>query len=189
MLAVCDRPPRRPEVERPEATPAVPVDRALHSAANADKAPKELQYFDTLLAILERSVDTAQMAPTRTMHTVLRSDVSGIVSERQELIASLKTFRGTNWGEAPGAANFELEDAADVLEKSDLGRLELLKADEFDREFMRQFASLDEAAKRLVRSLRSAQPQNEDLLRLLQKIETTIDLENDRLRSRPVPGK
>jgi uncharacterized protein (DUF305 family) len=136
FLASCDRRPAQKDL--PVQNTMQRSDRkALESSPGAADAPFELQFIDTLIAHDLDTVDAAQLVATRTQHPELKQLASSMISNRQQEIGQLREWR-TRWYEdwSP-AINLDLPGARDGGE-IDFEKLDSLKENAFDQEFLRE---------------------------------------------------
>ena len=118
----------------------------IQSSPDADKAPFELQYIDTTIGLDLTSVDAEQLVATRAQHMDLKKFAKSMIAEGQDEIASLRQMRTDLFGDTPQAINLDLLRTRESVQKIDLEKLDLLKENAFDLEFLRQMVPLDEAA-------------------------------------------
>jgi uncharacterized protein (DUF305 family) len=117
----------------------------IHNSPGADKAPFELQYIDTTIELDLTAIDAEHLVATRAQHIDLKKFASSTIAERQEEIASLRQLRAGWFGDMPQAINFDLLGSPESIQKIDLEKLDLLKENAFDLEFLREMVPLDEA--------------------------------------------
>ena len=127
--------------------------RKVQSSSSAATAPVELQFIDTMIELNLTAIDAEQLVATRAQHPDLKQLAGSMIAERQEEIASLKQLR-TSWFDGmPEAVNFDLSGVAEGIHKIDLGKLDLLKENAFDREFLTEMVPLDEGSITLAKDL------------------------------------
>jgi uncharacterized protein (DUF305 family) len=122
------------------------ADRMTQSSPGADKAPYELQYIDTAIELDFTAIDAEQLVVTRAQHVDLKTFAKSMIAERQEEIASLRHLRSGLFGDSTQAINFGLLGSPESVQEVDLEKLDLLKENAFDLEFLREIVPLDEAA-------------------------------------------
>jgi Uncharacterized protein conserved in bacteria len=134
-------------------THSVANGRKVQSSVDAATAPLELQFIDTMIELNLTAVDAEQLVATRAQHPDLKQFAGSMIAERQEEIASLKQLRSSWFGGMPQAVNFDLSGAAESIHVIDLGKLDPLKENAFDREFLTEMVPLDEGSITLAKDL------------------------------------
>ncbi len=142
LLNMCERPPAGKDIDR-NAADRAPTDssKMLHpmtSSANAASAPFELQFIDTMIAHHLGAIDMAGLADTRAQHDEVRSLAKAIVADQQKEIAQLRQWRAQWYGEAELAVNMEFPGMHEGMTGMDLQKLDKLKSNPFDIEFLKQ---------------------------------------------------
>jgi uncharacterized protein (DUF305 family) len=146
----CERPPQTAEVNR-NATDHSKMDHskmghAMESSPGAAKAPYELQFIDTMIAHHQGAVDMAQLVNTRAQHAELKTLARSIIADQQKEMAQMREWRAKLFGETAPAVNMDLPGMRDGMHGMNLAKLDLLKANEFDLEFIRQMIPHHEGA-------------------------------------------
>lgn len=118
----------------------------IQSSPGADKAPFELQYIDTTVELDLTAIDAEQLVATRAQHIDLKKFAKSMIAERQDEIASLRQLRSGLFGDSPQAINLDLLGSPESVQKIDLQKLDLLKENAFDLEFLREMVPFDETA-------------------------------------------
>jgi uncharacterized protein (DUF305 family) len=135
--------------------------RKVQSSPGAATAPFELQCIDTMIALNLTAIDAEQLVATRAQHPDLKQFARSTIVGHQEEIASLKQLRSSWFDGMPQAVNFGLSGAAEGVQMIDLGKLELLKENAFDREFLSEMVPLDEGSIALAKDLTGKEPHAE----------------------------
>jgi len=127
--------------------------RNVQSSPGAATAPFELQFIDTMIELDLTAIDAEQLVATRAQHPDLKQFAGSTIAGRQQEIASLKQLRSPWFGDMPQAVNFDLSGAAEGAQTIDLGKLDRLKENAFDREFLTEMVPLDEGSITLAKDL------------------------------------
>jgi uncharacterized protein (DUF305 family) len=191
-LSVCDRRPVQKDLPVKNA-PQNSVDHSgrhvctIQSSPNAASAPYELQFIDTMIAHHEGAVDISQLVQTRSGHAELRSVAADIIREQQKEIATLRSLRGRYFKDASSAINMELPGMQAGIDGMDADRLDPLKENAFDREFIGQMIPHHEAAIEMSRALLSrpaGQPAelSNELRLLAQSVADSQETEVSRMK-------
>lgn len=134
-------------------THSVANGRKVQSSPGVATAPFELQFIDTMIELNLTAIDAEQLVATRAQHPDLKQFAESMIAGRQEEIASLKQLRSSWFGGMPQAVNFDLSGAAEGIHVIDLGKLDPLKENAFDREFLTEMVPLDEGSITLAKDL------------------------------------
>jgi uncharacterized protein (DUF305 family) len=119
---------------------------SMESSPGADKAPYALQFLDTMIAHHQGAIDMALLADTRAAHPELKTLAKNIINDQRREIAQMRDWRARWFGEAAPAINMDLPGMRDGMKEMDLGKLDLLKENAFDLEFIRQMIPHHEGA-------------------------------------------
>ena len=158
LLAVCERPP------------APNADHSLHDHSNiqpahdhakmesspgAAESPHELQFIDTMIAHHHGAISMAQLVNTRTQRPEMKKLATAIIQEQRNEVARLQEWRKRWFGEAKPAINMDFPGMRTGMSGMDLAKLDSLKANEFDVEFLRQMIPHHEGAIEMAKSFKS----------------------------------
>lgn len=133
----------------------------MQSSPNAASAPFDLQFIDTMTAHHQGAVDMAMLAETRAQHPELKELAANIIDAQEREIAKMSEWRDRWFGEKPKAVNMEFPGMSHGMGGMDLKRLESLKGNEFDLEFIRQMIPHHEGAVDMAKALRQQDSQSE----------------------------
>ncbi len=157
-IASCDRPPQQKDVPLDHNT----MDHSkmdhgkghtMDSSADAEKAPYELQFIDTMIAHHEGAVDMALLADTRAAHPELKMLARNIIADQRKEIEQMRAWRSEWFAGAAPALNMKMPGMAEGMTGMDLKKLDSLKANDFDLEFIRQMIPHHEGAVVMAREL------------------------------------
>ncbi|MBC7901123.1 MAG: DUF305 domain-containing protein [Saprospiraceae bacterium] len=143
--------------ERPPVANNAPIDHntmdhskmdhsKMDSSPNAAQAPYELQFIDTMIMHHQGAVDMAQLAETRAQHEELKTLAKAIIADQQKEIAQMKKWRGEWFAGRPQAINMDFPGMRDGMKGMDTAKLDALKANDFDLEFIKQMIPHHEGA-------------------------------------------
>ena len=176
----CERPPAQKDIPVKNA-PQNSVDHSgkhhstIESSPGAADAAVELQYIDTMIAHHEGAIDMAQLVHTRAAHPELKSMAADIIKDLQKEIETMRAMRSQYFRNAPPAVNAEFPGMRKGMEKMDLDKLDLLKENAFDLEFIDQMVPHHESALEMSKHMLSKLPgepseQNDALRALAQSV-------------------
>jgi uncharacterized protein (DUF305 family) len=118
----------------------------MESSPGAANAPYELQFLDTMIVHHGGAIDAAQLVATRAQHKELIELAKAIVVDQQREVAKMKQWRLEWFGDSPPAINMDLPGMRDGMKDMDLSKLDALKENDFDLEFIRQMVPHHEGA-------------------------------------------
>jgi uncharacterized protein (DUF305 family) len=142
---------RRP-VQQDAPVNRVPMDHStmdhskMESSPGAADAPYELQFLDTMIVHHVGAIDAAQLVATRAQHKALQDMAKAIIADQQREVAEMKQWRSQWFGDSPQAVNMDLPGMRDGMRDMDLSKLDALKENDFDLEFVRQMIPHHEGA-------------------------------------------
>jgi len=125
----------------------------MESSPGAADAPYELQFLDTMIVHHGGAIDAAQLVATRAQHEELRQLAKAIIADQQREVAKMKQWRSQWFGDSPQAVNMDLPGMRDGMEDMDLSKLDALKENDFDLEFIRQMVPHHEGAVTMVNDI------------------------------------
>lgn len=155
LLAACDHPPvpkKLPPDHNALVNSNVKQDQ-MASSPRAAEAPYELQFIDTMIEQDQTVIDAAQLVATRAEHQELKLFAKSIIKARQQEIAELRDLRKSWFGNFGPAVNMDLPGVRDGLQSVDMEKLDSLKENQFDLEFIRQMVPLEEGVLTAARDL------------------------------------
>lgn len=170
ISAGCTRRPEQKDVVI-QGPPQNSTDRSedIQSTRGAPQAPIDLQCIDTLVRMHLSAIDAEQLVKTRAGHVELKQFAASRLIEQQSEIASSKQLRSDLFGNADQAQNVELPGVRDALQAVAPEKLDLLKENGFDVEFVKQMLAHDEGVLAFARDLIS-RDIHPDLKLAVQKI-------------------
>ena len=118
----------------------------MESSPNAATSPYELQFLDSMIVHHEAAIDMAQLVQTRAVHSELKEFARRIISDQQEEVVQMRRLRDTFFPGAPLAVNMALPGMQTGMHGMDLEKLDSLKGNGFDIEFMNQMIPHHEGA-------------------------------------------
>lgn len=122
------------------------MSRKIVSSPNAASSPYELQFLDTMIAHDDTAIDTAQLVQTRSGHSELKEFARKIISERQDRLAQMHELRNKFFNGSPPAVNMDLPGIRKGMEGIDLDKLDSLKENSFDIEFLKEMIQSHQGA-------------------------------------------
>lgn len=134
-------------------TPANP-DETMHmdmqSAPDANNAPYDLQFLDTMIAHHQGAVDMAKLAATNTNNADLKKFAAQIIADQTKEISQMKDWREKWFGGKPSAMNMEMPGMRESMQM-DMSALGKARDKEFDVEFVRGMIPHHEGAVTMAR--------------------------------------
>lgn len=118
----------------------------MESSPNAASAPYEVQFIDTMIVHHQGAIDMAQLVQTRAQHPELKKLANDIIAAQQKEIEQMKSWRDEGFPGAAPAINMDLPGMHDGMKEMDLSKLDTLKENAFDLEFIRQMVPHHEGA-------------------------------------------
>src|ERR1044071_7971328 len=147
-VASCTRRPVQKDapVNRIPIEPSTMNHSKMDSSPGATNAPYELQFLDTMIVHHVGAIDAAQLVATRAQHNELTELAKAIIADQQREVAEMKQWRAEWFGESQPAINMDLPGMRDGMKDMDLSKLDALKENDFDLEFIRQMIPHHEGA-------------------------------------------
>lgn len=157
LMSVCEGPPS-PNVDHSKhdhnASNNLTTDHSkMQSSPGAAQAPQELQFIDTMIAHHHGAVDMALLVNTRTQRDEMKSLAREILEEQRREIAQMQQWRDSWFAGAKPAVNMNFPGMGTGMSGMDIGKLNSLKANDFDAEFLRQMIPHHEGAIEMARAL------------------------------------
>jgi len=152
------------------------------SSPGAATSPFELQFLDTMIAHHQIAIDAAQLVATRAQHDELKQLAKSIIRDQQTEIAKMRDWREAWFGEPPPAINIGLPGMSEGMAEMDLEKLDALKENAFDLEFLRQMIPHHEGAVAMAKDLQNKEARA-DLKTLAQNIIETQTAEIEQMKS------
>jgi len=118
----------------------------MPSSPGAADAAYDLQFLDTMVAHHQGAIDMARLAGSRAQHDELRQLSGNIIRGQQVEVEKMQAWRAKWFNNAPPAVNMQFPGMSEGMSGMDLGRLDPLKANAFDLEFIRQMIPHHEGA-------------------------------------------
>jgi uncharacterized protein (DUF305 family) len=158
-LSVCEGPPS-PNVDHSkhdhtQSTNGITDHSKMESSPGVGDAPHELQFIDTMIAHHQGAVDMALLVNTRSQRDVMKKLAQGILKEQRQEIAQMQQWREAWFAGAKSAVNMDFPGMKKGMSGMDMGRLNSLKANEFDIEFLRQMIPHHEGAIEMAKALKA----------------------------------
>lgn len=179
----CERPPVQHDVNIDPATArhSGMSHEEMASSPGAAEAPYELQFLDTMIAHHGGAVDMAQLVATRAQHAELRQLAKNIIADQQKEIAQMKEWRRAWYGDHAPAINMDLPGMSEGMSGMNLDKLDELKGNAFDLEFIRQMIPHHEGAVAMAKDLLTHEP-NAELHSLADNIISSQESEIKQMR-------
>ena len=113
-----------------------PDQPAIMNAPNAEQAPYDLQFIDTISVNYQQGVDVARIAETRAQHPELKEFARQVVAAHEQQNSQLKTWRAKWYNDAPSAINTKMTGMIDLVNASDMKEISEATGSEFDLLFL-----------------------------------------------------
>jgi uncharacterized protein (DUF305 family) len=127
---------------------------SMNSSADAESAPYELQFLDTMIVHHQGAVDMALLADTRAEHHELKTLAKNIIEDQRREIDKMREWRSQLFDGLAPAVNMKLPGMAEGMQAMDMAKLDRLNHHEFDLEFIRQMVPHHEGAVVMAKTLR-----------------------------------
>jgi len=118
----------------------------MESSSRAAEQPYELQFIDTMTAHHQGAVDMALLAATRAQHGELKSLAENIITGQRKEIEQMGKWRDEWFAGKPAAINMDFPGMRAGMQGMDMKKLDSLKANDFDLEFINQMIPHHEGA-------------------------------------------
>jgi uncharacterized protein (DUF305 family) len=161
FLSVCDRPPAPTNADHSlhdhSNTNHGSMDHSkMESSPGAAAAPQELQFLDTMIVHHQGAIDMAQLVNTRSQRPEMKKLAQAIIDEQRREITQMRAWREKWFSEAKPAINMDFPGMRAGMAGMDMVKLDSLKSNEFDLEFLRQMIPHHEGAVEMSKALRSS---------------------------------
>lgn len=182
MFNSCERPPVQKDLPDHNSMDHSRMNHGeMTSSPGAADAPYELQFLDTMIAHHQGAVDMAQLVPTRAQHVEIQQLAKSIIAEQRREIAQMKDWRAKWFGEKLPAINMDLPGMREGMKGMDLAKLDGLKENSFDLEFIRQMIPHHEGAITMAKDVLT-RDTNADLKTLAESMIRTQEAEIKQMR-------
>ena len=141
----------------------------MPSSPGASAAPYDLQFLDTMIAHHQGAIEMAGLAGSRAQHEELRQLSRNIITSQQNEIEKMQGWRSKWFNNAPPAVNMQFPGMSEGMSGMDLTKLDPLKANAFDLEFIRQMIPHHEGALAMAKDA-LAKGSNEEIKSLARQI-------------------
>jgi uncharacterized protein (DUF305 family) len=111
----------------------------MKSDPNADRAPFDLQFIDTMSEHHRGAIEMAEMALKKSENTELKKFAQKIIDDQKKEIAQMKEWRDKWYAGAPPAKNMEMpgmSDSMKMMMSQDMKKMEAATGKEFDVHFL-----------------------------------------------------
>jgi uncharacterized protein (DUF305 family) len=110
----------------------------MQSSPNAENAPYDLQFLDTMIAHHQGAVEMAKPAAAKAQHAEIKTLAKNIVADQEKEISEMKRWREQWFSGKPAAINMEMAGMTDSMKGMDMKKLDSASGNEFDLEFINQ---------------------------------------------------
>lgn len=159
FLNVCERPPAgntdHSAHDHTNANQGAMDHSKMESSPGAAQAPQALQFLDTMIAHHQGAVDMALLVNTRSARPEMKAFAQKIADEQRKEIVQMQAMRTKWFADAKPAINMDFPGMSAGMHGMDMTKLNALKANEFDAEFIRQMIPHHEGAVEMAKALKS----------------------------------
>jgi uncharacterized protein (DUF305 family) len=154
-----------------------PVTISIESSPNAAASPYGAQFLDTMIADHEALIDVLQLVQTRAGSTDVKNFTRTLIEKQQAEIKLMRRLRQMNFASFPLSVNADLPGIKEGLLTLDPDKLDLLKGQAFDKEFLLELVRHHEGSLELLKdaSIKLGAADSADELR-----ESVLTAANDR---------
>jgi uncharacterized protein (DUF305 family) len=140
-------------------------EHSMASSPDAEKAPLELQFLDTMIAHHQGAVDMANLVEARAQHSEVKELAHSIVADQEREIMQMSKWREQWYGENPKAINMTFPGMHEGMAGMDTNKLQNLTGVDFDIEFLKQMIPHHEGAVTMAKALiaGNAKPEVKEL--------------------------
>jgi len=108
----------------------------MKSSRNAESAPYDLQFIDTMTEHHQSAIDMAKMAEMNAQHAEVKGLARGIVAAQQKEISQMKSWRDQWYAGKPPAMNMEMPGMMDAMKGMDMTKMKAVSGNAFDLMFI-----------------------------------------------------
>ena len=178
----CERPPHQEHVSsNRDGANVSHASHTMESSQGAEDAPFELQFIDTMIAHHQGAIDMALLVKTRSNRAEIQDFAEKILAAQRSEVEQLRKIRKERHGEVAPAVNMNLPGMKQGMDQMDIKKLELLKAGDFDKEFVAQMIPHHEGAVIMAKDLLNKNAET-DLKDIAKKIISDQDSEIVKLK-------
>lgn len=112
---------------------------SMQSSPNAQSAPFDLQFLDTMIAHHQGAIDMAQMAVQKTQNAALKQFAQKIIDDQRKEISQMKSWREKWYAGKPEALNMEMpgmRDSMKMMTAEEMKKMEAASGKDFDLMFL-----------------------------------------------------
>ena len=111
--------------------------QSMHkSSPNADNAPYEQQFLDTMAMHHQMAMNMASLVESRAANRELKDMAKKMIAEQQKEIAQLKGWKEQWYAGKPEAMNMKMSGMPESMKGMSRDKLSSLKGEKFDRMFV-----------------------------------------------------
>lgn len=163
----------------------------MKSSPNAENAPYDLQFIDTMIEHHKGAMQMAQMALDKAQNPKIKEMAQNMVDDQQEEIAKMKKMRGKSYKNQPEAVNMEFPGMMDSMKGMDMVKLEQSSGPDFDLLFINMMIPHHQGAISMSEdTLKNASQQNikkmaQDIIKKQTKEVSELEKIRDELKTAP----
>lgn len=180
----CDRRPARNDLPKSEGNSVEhsrTVTVSIETSPNAAGSPYGAQFLDTMIADHEAVIDVGQLAQTRAGNTDLKEFIVTLIAKQQVEIKQMRRLRQIDFAAAPPSINTDLPGIKAGVLTLDPDKLDLLKEQLFDEEFLVQMVRHHEGVRDLLTDAGEKLNSADDLREFIQTAANDRRIELDQL--------
>ncbi len=119
---------------------------SMQSSPDADKAPYDLQFLDTMIAHHQGAIDMAKPAAEKSQNEEFKKFAANIISAQEKEIVQMKTWRDDWYGAKPPAINMNFVGMMNSMMGMDMKKLTAASGKDFDSLFVQMMIPHHEGA-------------------------------------------
>ena len=123
----------------------------MDSSPGAASAPYELQFLDSMAVHHQDAIRMSELAETRALHPEIKEMAANIIDVQERENAKMSEWRDRWFAEKGKAVNMDFPGMRDSMGRMDMKKLESLKGNDFDLEFLRQMIAHHEGAVKMAK--------------------------------------